>query len=74
MMFQKKFDRARKLQRQQRGLDDPERMRHREQEDMKLERGDFFAMIVSSFFMIFLPAIFVLCGILFFAMWLFGVL
>ncbi len=30
---------------------------------MELERGDFFAMLVSSFVMIFLPAIGVLLGI-----------
>lgn len=63
MLFQGKLQRARRLQRRNRGLDEDPDAPVKEEEPVELERGDFFAMLVSSFVMIFLPAIGVLLGI-----------
>ena len=61
MLFQKRYERARDAQRRASGLDKPEEQeRRQQQEEEKLEKGDWFAMLFSSFYMLFLPAVGVL--------------
>lgn len=68
MLFQKKFNRARKLQRRKRGLDENSDLPEKWEEEVKLERGDFFAMLVAAFYTIFLPALLIMGGIILVAM------
>jgi hypothetical protein len=72
MLFRDKFDRARKTQRYNAGLDEDLGVDVREKEEkVPLEKGDAFAMLLAAFLTIFLPAIgvlglLVLVGCLFF--------
>lgn len=61
MLFEEKFKRARRVQREASGLDrEEEQERRRLQEEEKLEKGDWFALLLSSFYTLFLPAVAVL--------------
>ena len=63
-MYEKKLDRARKLQREQRGLDEEyhgEKLYDPSIED-ELEKGDMFALVVSAFFTFIPIAIIALVG------------
>lgn len=61
MLFEKRFQRARDTQRHASGLDrEEERLRREQQEEEKPEKGDWFAMLFSAFYMLFLPAVGVL--------------
>ena len=66
MMYEKRLERARKLQREQRGLDEEyhgEKLYEPSLED-ELEKGDMFALVVSAIFT-FLPiAIIALLGMI----------
>ncbi len=67
MLFQKKLDRARELQRERRGLDDEEKNIEIERPPLKdeMEKGDMAAMLVSGCFTILPVALLVLlllCG------------
>ncbi len=80
MLFQGRFDRARRLQRRQRGLDAEEGtgeesfeepfVPERPEERIELERGDLFAMLVAALYTVFLPAFGVLALVVALA-WLF---
>ena len=73
MAWETKFQRARRAQRQALGLDEEQNeKRQRESENIKLEKGDLPAMLVSSFVMLFLPAVGVLLGLVFLIFLLFG--
>ncbi len=75
MLFGKRFERARELQRRATGLDKPEEQARREQqEEEKLEKGDWFAMLFSSFYMLFLPAVAVLSLLVLIVCLIFGLL
>lgn len=70
MIFQRKFNRAREYQRHVQGLDKEEEkktenhteesLRPKQEEKVKLERGDTFAMLFAAFYTLFLPALGVL--------------
>ena len=68
MLFQKRFDRARSLQRRMRGLTEEEDAVRENEEFLpekpeikeELEKGDMFAMITAAFLTVFLPAVGVL--------------
>jgi hypothetical protein len=72
MLFRKRFDRAREYQRHVRGLDKEEDQKKdevpeeedlrppKQEEKVKLERGDTFAMLLAAFYTLFLPALGVL--------------
>ncbi len=65
MLFEKKYDRAREVQRRASGLDkEEEQERRRFQPEEKLERGDWFAMLFSAFYTLFLPGVGVICLLL----------
>ena len=60
-MFRSKFDRARRTQRYNAGLDEDLSVNVREKEEkVELEKGDGFAMVLAAFLTIFLPAVLVL--------------
>jgi hypothetical protein len=64
MLFEGKFQRARRVQREATGLDkEEEQERRRQQEEEKPEKGDWFAMLFSAFYMLFLPAVGILGAI-----------
>lgn len=61
MLFRSKFDRARRTQRYNAGLDEDLSVNVREKEEkVELEKGDGFAMVLAAFLTIFLPAVGVL--------------
>ena len=71
-MFEKRLKRAKKLQREQRGLTGAE---ENEQDlSQEIEKGDMFAMILSSLFTLVLPASLVLIALALFACFLFGII
>ena len=71
-MFEKRLERAKKLQREQRGLTGAE---ENEQDlSQEIEKGDMFAMILSSLFTLVLPASLVLIALALFACFLFGII
>ena len=73
MAWENKFQRARRAQRQALGLDEEQdEKRRRESENIKLEKGDLPAMLVSSFVTLFLPAVGVLLGFVLLIYLLFG--
>ena len=75
MQFDNKIHRAREAQRRALGLDQPEVQKaRREEERVKLERGDLFSLLLSSFYMLFLPCVVVLCLLLMAVCLLFGML
>ena len=75
MQFDNKIHRAREAQRRALGLDQPEVQKaRREEERAKLERGDLFSLLLSSFYMLFLPCVVVLCLLLMAVCLLFGML
>ena len=61
MLFRRKFDRARRTQRYNAGLDEDLSVNVREKEEkVELEKGDGIAMVLAAFLTIFLPAVGVL--------------
>ena len=57
MQYESKFRRARRAQRIAMGLEDGEQSGEKKQEEpAKLGKGDLFAMLLSSFYTLFLPA------------------
>jgi hypothetical protein len=73
MLFEGKFRRARDTQRRASGLDqEEEQERRRQQEEEKTEKGDWFAMLFSAFYMLFLPAVGILGVIVLIAYLVFG--
>lgn len=71
-MFEKRLERAKKLQREQRGLTGTEESA--ENLSQELEKGDMFAMLVASLFTLVLPAALILIALALFACFLFGVI
>ena len=71
-MFEKRLDRARALQREQRGLTGDEKP----EEDLsaQMEKGDMLAMLAASFFTLFLPASLILIALALFVCFLFGII
>ena len=74
MLFENKFERARRVQREATGLDkEEEQERRRQQEKEKLEKGDLFSLLLSAFYSLFLPAVAVLVALVLLVCLLFGV-
>ena len=87
MLFQKRLDRARNLQRRQRGLpelgEENKSVSPNEEELVEIERpspademekGDMFALMFSGFLTIFLPAALILTALALLVCWMFGLL
>ncbi len=87
MLFQKRLDRARNLQRRQRGLpelgEENKSVSPDEEELVEIERpspademekGDMFALMLSGFLTIFLPAALILTALALLVCWMFGLL
>lgn len=75
MLFHGRYDRARRVQREASGLDQEEEQKRREEQpEEKLEKGDMAAMLFSSFFTLFLPAVGVLTAVVLLSMLLFRLL
>jgi hypothetical protein len=87
MLFQKRLDRARNLQRRQRGLpelgEENKSVSPNEEELVEIERpspademekGDMFALMLSGFLTIFLPAALILTALALLVCWMFGLL
>ena len=70
-LFEKRLERARALQRERRGLTDEEQPEQQLSE--QIEKGDMFAMLLSSLLTLFLPAVLVLLALALFVCFLFGV-
>lgn len=71
MLFQSKIDRAMALQRERSGRNDEQQPEQDLSEQM--EKGDLFAMLLSSLFVLVLPASLVLIALVFVACLLFGI-
>jgi hypothetical protein len=87
MLFQKRLDRARNLQRRQRGLpelgEENKSVSPDEEELVEIERpspademekGDMFALMLSGFLTMFLPAALILTALALLVCWMFGLL
>ena len=87
MLFQKRLDRARNLQRRQRGLpelgEETKSVSPDEEELVEIERpspademekGDMFALMLSGFLTMFLPAALILTALALLVCWMFGLL
>ncbi len=87
MLFQKRLDRARNLQRRQRGLpelgEENKSVSPNEEELVEIERpspademekGDMFALMLSGFLTMFLPAALILTALALLVCWMFGLL
>ena len=75
MLFEKRFQRARRVQREATGLDrEEEQERRRQQDEEKLEKGDWLAMLLSSFLTLFRPAVGILGLLVLIAYLLFGLI
>ena len=80
MPFQKKYERARRFQREQMGLPpEEETSKGRADEELppdsqQMEKGDMGAMLLSAFLTLFLPCILIIGIIVLLAFWIFGIL
>ena len=87
MPFQKKYERARRFQREQMGLSPEEEacngegagdesMPEIEQPSIReqMEKGDMGAMLLSAFLTLFLPCILIIGIMVLLAFWIFGIL
>ena len=63
IIFNSKYEKARKLQRRDRGLDEDLDIEIEEDFLQETEKGDVFAMIVAAFGTIFVPVLLILLGI-----------
>lgn len=87
MPFQKKYERARRFQREQMGLPPEEEARRgkgTEDEQMpeieqpsireQMEKGDMGAMLLSAFLTLFLPCVLIIGVLVLLAFWIFGII
>lgn len=75
MIFEGRFNRARKTQRYNSGMEEDLNIDvHEHEEKIKLEKGDFVSMLLASFYTLFLPAVAVLIVILAIALLFFRLL